>query len=99
MVFNIVREYGHVDIYQPTGISVTADNFSIVANGQTNNPTQGHDLYYSSTNNYTSKVVVCNENFARVYMCQHILQGYGVTCDREGCIFVCDSGNSRIIKC
>ena len=95
----IVRQYGHGDVNQPTGISVTADNFSIVANmGQTKNPTQGHNSYYSSTNNYTYKVVVYNENFARVYTCQDIHQGYGVTCDREGCIFVCDSGNSRIIK-
>ena len=95
---NIVREYGHGDVNQPTGISVTADNFSIVANcGQTNNPTR-YNLHYSSPDNYTSKVVVYNENFARLYTCQDILRGYGVTCDREGCIFVCDSGNSRIIK-
>ena len=95
----IVRQYGYGDVYNPTGISVTADNFSIVTNyGETNNPTQGYNSYYSSTNNYTSEVVVYNENFARLYTYQDIFRGYGVTCDRDGRIFVCDSGNSRIIK-
>ena len=75
-----IREYGQGDANQPTGISVTADNFSIVVNFG------------------NSKVVVYNENFARVCSYQNTNQGYGVTCNREGCIFVCDSGNSRIVK-
>ena len=106
-----IREYGQGDANQPTGISVTADNFSIVANsGSTNNRRQGNPSYkyrrrsssYTGTHDYakknSSKVIVYNENSVLVHTCQDIYRGYGVTCDREGCIFVCDYGNTRVIK-
>ena len=102
-----IKEYGHGDVNQPIGISVTADNFSIVANsGYTNNHPLGissHNslLGYNSYNGiqgHSSKVIVYNEKSVLVRTNKDIFQGYGVTCDREGCIFVCDYGNSRVIK-
>ena len=106
-----IRTYGCGDANQPTGISVTADNFSIVANSgcttnrrQANpsyNSTHGYNSYtgnYDYANNNSSKVIVYDENSVLVHTSQDIYRGYGVTCDREGCIFICDYGNSRVIK-
>ena len=107
-----IKEYGQGDVNKPTGISFASDNFFVVTNsGYTVNPTQNYTSFNSSTlgytsytgnyaglNNYSSKVVVYNEKFDHVYTCQDISQGYGVTCDREGGIFVCDSGCFRVIK-
>ena len=86
-----IKEYGQGDVNKPTGISVTADNFSIVANcGYAKIRAQGIASYNSVRG--SSKVMVYNENSVLVYTSQDIFQGYGVTCDRKGCMFVCDYG-------
>ena len=72
-----IKEYGQGYSDQLAGISVTADNFSIVSNIQ---------------------CLAYNENSVLVHTYRDIYQGYGVTCDREGCIFICDYGNFRVIK-
>ncbi len=74
------------------GIAITADGFSVVTEYQL------HALR-CNRNSYYSKVLIFNtSNYSRVATLQDINQGHGVTCDRDGYIYVCDNQSRRIVK-
>ena len=90
-VFNsegmFIQQYGNGYVYSPTGVAITADDHSIVCN-------------YNSRSicNNTSDLDIFDKKYSFMFCRQDVGQGYGITCDKEGHIFVCDYKCGRLLK-
>ena len=88
-----IRQYGSGHFVTPIGITVTGEGFLVVAEyNYQQSPNYAYDYKYSS------RLAVFDQNFNHVTTKQDIYQGYGVTCDRDGFIYVCDYQNRRVLK-
>ena len=86
-----IRQYGSGHFVNPIGIAVTAEGFSFVAESN-------HQLSCNYPRKYSSRLVVFDQNFNHVTTKQDINRGYGITCDRDSFIYVCDYQNRRVLK-
>ena len=87
----VIRYYGSGHFSNPIRITVTGEGFSVVAESN-------HQLSSNYPRKYSSRLVMYDQNFNRVTSKQDINQGRGVTCDRDGFIYVCDYQNRRVLK-